>query len=232
MFAKQLDRLGQQYYAVSYDRRGFGQSTSPDESFSQVADLSAVLDSFGIEAVNLVGCSQGGRIAIDFALANRGRVESLVLVATALSGAPSPKIEGRSLMLAEALEDAEEREDIVEVNRIEAHLWLDGPESEEGRVSGQVRDLFLDMNAIALQAPELTRERDPPSALERIGEITCPVLLIEGGLDFGFIKELHSWLDKALVDSRRAVIKEAAHLPNLEHPDVFNRLLTDFLGRR
>jgi pimeloyl-ACP methyl ester carboxylesterase len=30
--------------------------------------------------------------------------------------------------------------------------------------------------------------------------------------------------------ARKAVIRDAAHLPNLEHPQEFNRLLLDFLN--
>ena len=57
------------FHAVAYDRRGFGETTSPDEPFSHLDDLEAVLGHFGIHAAVFVGCSMGGGLAIDFALA-------------------------------------------------------------------------------------------------------------------------------------------------------------------
>ena len=48
---------------------------------------------------------------------------------------------------------AYEAKDLDELNRLEAEIWLDGP-FHPGRVEGPARDLFLDMNRIALEAPE------------------------------------------------------------------------------
>ena len=33
----------------------------------------------------------------------------------------------------------------------------------------------------------------------------------------------------SIKDARKAVIHDAAHLPNLEHPEEFNRIVLDFL---
>lgn len=60
---------------VSYDRRGFGDTSGPAEAFSHVDDLVAVLDDRDIESAVLVGNSQGGRVAIDMALAHPERVQ-------------------------------------------------------------------------------------------------------------------------------------------------------------
>ena len=54
--------------AISYDRRGFGESrTLAPTPHSHVADLWSVMDALGYEQAVLVGCSMGGRIAIDAA---------------------------------------------------------------------------------------------------------------------------------------------------------------------
>jgi pimeloyl-ACP methyl ester carboxylesterase len=75
---------------VAYDRRGFGETRGQPETFSHLDDLLAVLDQLGIASAVLVGCSQGGRIAIDFALTHPDRVAGLFLAAPAVTGAPSP----------------------------------------------------------------------------------------------------------------------------------------------
>ncbi len=70
-----------------------------------------------------------------------------------MSGAPAaiypPEIEG----LMAQLKKAEEAGDLDRVNAMKARLFLDGPLQPEGRVKGQARELFLDMNAIALRSP-------------------------------------------------------------------------------
>lgn len=92
MWRDQVDALAAaSFHATAYDRRGFGDSLHAEESYSQVGDLLAVLDHVAPgQAAILVGCSQGGKIAIDFALAHAARVRALVLVAPAISGAPQP----------------------------------------------------------------------------------------------------------------------------------------------
>ena len=230
MWRDQIAAFGSAFHVIAYDRREFGQTVSPDEPFTHVEDLAVVLDHFGIASAILVGCSQGGRIAIDFALANPGRVPALVLISTAISGAPAEPVPPGVETLSVALDRTEEDGDLDRVNAIEAHLWLDGPLSVEGRVTGPARDLFLDMNGIALRKPEIPLERNPPSAYERLGMLTMPALVLWGDLDFSYIQTRCAELSRTLPDARGALIPGTAHLPNLEQPGQFNRHLQDFLS--
>ncbi|WP_372495126.1 alpha/beta fold hydrolase [Nocardioides pinisoli] len=68
---------------VAYDRRGFGGTPPHEETYSQTDDLLAVLDAAGVTQATLVGCSQGGKVALDFALAHPDRVAAVVLIAPA-----------------------------------------------------------------------------------------------------------------------------------------------------
>jgi pimeloyl-ACP methyl ester carboxylesterase len=105
----------------------------------------------------LVACSIRGEIAIDLALAYPQRIAALVLIGTAVRGAPLPPVEqaGRAAELSALLEAAEAAGDMDEINRLEAWMWLGGPTSPEGRVNGRPRELFLDMNGRALSRDNL-----------------------------------------------------------------------------
>lgn len=231
MWSAQMAALGDTHRAVAFDMRGFGQTTTADESFSRVEDLRAVLDRLGIEQAALVGCSQGGLVALDFALAYPQRVTALMLIAPAVSGAPPPEgfppeLEGR----LEALDAADEAGDLQTVNELEACLWLDGPLEHASRVGGAARELFLDMNGIALAHPPLTQERKTESpAYGRLPELDLPLLVLWGDLDFPHIRARCEEIVARVRGAQGAVIPGTAHLPNMEEPAIVNHLLRSFL---
>lgn len=216
------------WHAIAYDRRGYGDAESADEPFSHLDDLEAVLDAFDIHAAIFVGCSMGGGLAIDFALLHPGRVIGLVLIGTSVTGAPwSATAEESAIEMAE--EDAWERGDLDLLNKVQAHEWLDGPRAQSGRVSGSVRDLFLDMNAKALAKSELTQEEPRPDAWSRVETIAAPTMLLVGEEDFSAIIERHEHLSETIPTSFAAVLEGVAHIPTIERPDLINRMLEEFL---
>ena len=89
MWRAQLDGVGASSKAIAYDRRGCGETRAEEEDFSAVADLMAVMDATadGKPAI-LVGCSEGGRVALDAVLKHPSRFCGLVLVAPSVTGAP------------------------------------------------------------------------------------------------------------------------------------------------
>lgn len=219
--------------AVAYDRRGFGDTLHADEDYSHVGDLRAVLDALapGERAV-LVGCSQGGRVALDAALAHPALVRGLVLVAPAIGGAPEVEAFPPALERWFArMEHAEAAADVDAINALEAHAWLDGPLAPDGRVGGAVRDLFLAMNDIALRAEQRGTEIEPPPAWPRLHDVAAPALVVCGDLDFPHIVERCARLAAEMPASEAHTMHGAAHLPNLEQPAQFMHLLRPFLAR-
>lgn len=230
MWAEQMRELAAEgYHVIAYDRRGHGETQSDNVPFSHVVDLEAILDKLSVHAAIFVGASMGGGLAVDFALEYPERTIGLVLVGTAISGAEGAEIPEEAADLEDALDYARERGSLETVNRIEAHLWLDGPLEEAGRVSGEVRDLFLTMNRIVLNHPELTEEEEPEDATLSLGTITAPVLLVVGELDFPDIVARHEDLSEELQNAFAVVLEDTAHFPSLERADLFNPLLLEFL---
>ena len=230
MWRDQMAAFADRFRVVAYDRRGFGETRCRPETFSHMQDLRAVLDKLGIEQATLVGCSQGGRFAVDFALAYPQRVARLVLVAPAIGGAPQPQELPDDIdNLLQQAEQAEDQQHYDLVNRIEAHMWLDGPRSVDGRVQGSARDLFLRMNIIPLKSPSPGKDEAATDSFKKLGKIAAPTLLIWGDLDFPHLQERCALLAKRIKSAQSAMMPGTAHLPNLEQPKQFNALLDGFL---
>jgi pimeloyl-ACP methyl ester carboxylesterase len=232
MWRHQLAALASSYHVIAFDRRGFGDTPAVDEAYSQTADLFAVLDHLVERGrpVVLVGCSQGGRIAVDAALASPDRVTGLVLIAPAVSGAPSATPHEAVRRLLDAIDLAETSGDLDQVNRLEAALWLDGPLADQGHVKNPARDLFLAMNGIALAAPAIGRVLEPAPAWDRLDQIAAPVRILCGDLDVPHVQARCRQLAVALPDARLKILPGVAHLPNLEQPDLLTAHLLDLLA--
>ena len=185
MWQPQLDAFAATHKVVAYDRRGFGDTTSTPEPFAHVEDLEAVLQATEAMPATLVGCSMGGALAIDYALAHSSGVQALMLVGPGVAGAPqAAPAEGAIARLESEIEVAELAGDLERLNRLEAHAWLDGPACAEGRVGGPLRQLFLDMNDRALRSAPAGDQTRSTNSYARLGEIDVPTLIAVGTLDF------------------------------------------------
>jgi pimeloyl-ACP methyl ester carboxylesterase len=227
MWEPQARAFEKEFDVIRPDLRGFGRSEMPAAPWSPVEDLLALIDELGLKPAHLVGCSMGGSVAIDFALDHPDRISKLVLVGSAIGGFTfRPE---HAHLFAEAA-TARRAGDLDALNEAMLYLFLDGPQRERGYVAEPLRKLFLDMNAIAVRADF---EKAPPAqnvlATRRLHEITAPTLVIVGDKDVPTVLEAADVLADSIPNARKAVIEDAAHLPNLEHPEEFNRLVLDFL---
>lgn len=219
---------------VTYDRRGFGATTYEPEPHDPVADLLAVLDHLGLDQVVLVGNSQGGRIALDAALEHADRVAGLALVCAAFSGGPEwPEAHYPPALtvLDEALSAVKECADPDAMNRLEAHLWLDGWRGPEGRVGGAARELFLAMNRLALTAESPGEQPDREPVRPRMAEVAAPTLVVEGALDLPWAQTGGRQAARMVPDGEAVVLDRVGHLPGLERPDLLADLVRGLLTR-
>ena len=218
---------------LAFDQRRFGETTYIPESHSTPADALAVLDHAGVdEPVAVVGCSMGGTAAMDLALLHPERVERLVLMAPGVrvEGVYPDAVPDSWRDLAAALEAAEEAGDLDEVNRLEAHLWLDGPTAPEGRVGGTARELFLAMNGRALAAGDPGEITGLPEVWEGLDRFSIPVLVLVGDLDVEEEQGAAEQLTAMVPGARFERLLDTAHLPQLEaHPRLLE-VIADHLA--
>ena len=232
MWGHQMRAIGDRHQAIAYDRRGFGETVAEAEDHSAVEDLIAIIESVtgGAPAI-LVACSQGGGIALDAALRYPSHVRALVLVAPNVTGAPKMTHAARVEDLVARLAEAEANHDIEEAIAIRASLWLDGPFQLEGRVTGEARKLFDEMNFVALGLPPTGTNTDAPIAYGRLEEVSVPTLAMCGELDLPGIQARSRYVAANVSRATFHQIAGTAHLPSLERPQEVTRVIADFIDR-
>jgi pimeloyl-ACP methyl ester carboxylesterase len=227
MWEPQVRELSKQFDVIAPDLRGFGRSELPPQRWSAVADVLGLIDELHLKPVHLVGCSIGGGVAIDFAIEHGERISKLVLVGPGITGIHFGARYPDLFAEGEAAEKAGDHRAIVEAD---ARLWLDGPRRPRGYVKDPIRQLFYEMDSNFESDWESApiEHIDPPAA-ERLHEITAPTLVVVGDEDAPPVFDAVELLMEKVPHARKAVIHDAAHLPNLEHPHEFNRIVLDFL---
>ncbi|MFJ2354750.1 alpha/beta fold hydrolase [Frigoribacterium sp. NPDC087798] len=224
---------------VAHDRRGFGESpaSAADGDATHLADLVELLDRLGVGRAFVVGNSMGGALALDLAVTAPERVAGVLLIGAAVSGmtdddtpfdwTPDPA----SGPLMEALDEASGSGDVEAQVRLLAHLWLDGPAAQSGRVTGAPRELFERMNARILEvaAPDGAGDAglDTWSCL---GEVATPVLATWGELDIPADEPFYAETARRLGRGPGRVLPDVAHLPGLERPGLVADLVREVVA--
>lgn len=223
---EQYSAFAEEYKVLRYDRRGYGRSERPWEDYSNVEDLHTLLRFLGIERATLMGLSAGGMVAIDFTLAHPDMVDALVLVGTAVSGFEiSDHMRHRGEAATRPLIEDDDVEQSIDnwVN----DLYLVAPMNTTARQ--QLRE-FLTTNPHNLYDPHwYSFEEAGEPAIGRVSAIHVPTLLIIGEADIPDNHAVAGALQISISGSRRVVLTDAGHLANLEQPEVFNRLVYEFL---
>ncbi|MEH2533424.1 pimeloyl-ACP methyl ester carboxylesterase [Bradyrhizobium sp. AZCC 1588] len=232
MWAAQMLAVSASNKAIAYDRRGFGQTFANEENFSAVGDLMTVIGALSDDrSVILVGCSQGGLIAIDAALQQPAKIRALILVAPSVTGAPPPASPPAVKALLDQMRDAESQKDLDRLNLIKARIFLDGALAAEGRVAGAPRELFLEMHGHALRLPPAGRDLGAPPNYERMREIAKPTLVMWGNLDLPYVQERALHVASTIPKAEQHDLKDTAHLPSLDRPEELSRLIVAFIDK-
>lgn len=234
MWDAQVDALAEDHFVVRYDPRGYG-GTRHDEAvpFANHADAIALLDHLGIAGATLIGASRGGRIALDTALAFPDRVHGVVTIGSEPGGAPDLLTDEEQRRFDE-IEAIDLAQDAARSMRLEAEFWATGPERSAADVDPEFLQRARELNALNVShaADDGTVVPLEPPAYGRLGDIRSPALVIVGEYDLSPELAAYDHLLAHLPDATGIRLADTAHLPSVERPAEFTRLLLDWLGER
>lgn len=232
MWDEQMDAFARHFRTIRFDTRGYGQSTMGEQPAKRVQDLYALLGALDVEAAIVLGCSQGGTTAIDFALAHPEMTSALIAVAATPSGfefsGEMPPIMGQ-LFGALGSGNLDRAADLA------AQIWFDGPERTADQVDAEQRAMVVRMMRDVLASGTMDTTgayfEDQP-AQGRLDTITVPTLILVGEEDAPVLMEVGQEMAAAMPDAHLVTIADAAHLPSVEQPARFNEAVLTFLQQR
>jgi pimeloyl-ACP methyl ester carboxylesterase len=225
-----LARAG--YRAIAMDLHGYGESGVPTGPFAHHDDVVALLDQLGIRRAALVGCSFGGRVVIDTALAHPDRVTGLALFGSVVSGHVWSA--GFHELWRQHLGTVDPG-DLTATAEAEVRLWVVGPDREPADLDPGLLAHCVAMDRRALAGEALldaadVRDLDPPAA-GRLAGLRVPALVTAGAYDLPDIRLLADRLAAQVpAGIRLPDIADAAHLLPLERPQPVNHALLDLLA--
>ena len=233
MWDPQFDVFASKFQVIRYDHRSFGKSKMPDGPYSLRDDLLNVVRHLGIAKATLVGCSMGGAGAIDFALEHPEMVTALALVGSGVTGMNDPsQLSDDTLKHWKEFLSAVRDGDVERAREMDARYWIDGPSRDESRVDPVYRDRARQLHRENFSMQRLSTQEEPlkPPAIGRLGEISVPTLVVIGDSDDKDLVKLADRFTFEIPNAKKVLIENAAHLPSLEHPELFNQILSDFLN--
>jgi 3-oxoadipate enol-lactonase len=234
LWNNQIPAFARDYLTVRYDMRGYGQSSLQKGPFSHTRDLASLLLVLGIRSAVLVGCSMGGLVALDFALAYPRMVEGLVMVCSGPSGLDDAEAEQANPPQWDETGAAFRAGDLERTSELETQIWVDGEQRTPDQVDPAVRALVYEMNLTALRNEVAARDASNafliPAAHEQLEKITAPTLIIAGALDRPYTLVAADAMAARIPNAQKVVIQDTAHVPSLERPAEFNQALGDWLA--
>jgi 3-oxoadipate enol-lactonase len=218
MFAPVMDQFAKTHRVIAPDLRGHGKSRNlppPYTAQQLAADLAGLLQQLGVVSADVLGYSQGGAIVQKFALDWPERCHRLVLACTYAYNMATPReqIEGHvTPFLLRALG----------MRRFAAFVVSQGAKELDKAGAAWLEGLMANQDSALMQAA--WKETMAFDSRQRLGEITCPTLIIAGSQDQATPLHHARMLHEGIRGSKLVVIEGAGHTLIWTHPDEFVRV--------
>ena len=231
----QMRHFGQRSMAITYAASGYPPSDVPDDvsKYSQARaadDIAAVLDALGIAKAHVVGLSMGGFATLHFGFRHPDRALSLVVAGCGYGAEKGASDKFRSEVDAvAAFLDAEGI-------RAFAEKYAYGPtrvqfENKDPRGFAEFKQQLSEHSAIGARNTQLGVQKERPSLYDLVDQmqaLTVPTLVLTGDEDWPCLQPA-LLMKQTIPSAALSVMPNCGHTINIEDPDQFNRLVSDFI---
>ena len=220
--------LDASYHLVAPDHAGFGDSALPPGSRGGLQlwteQAAGLMDALDVESYAVVGHSMGGAVALALAAARPHQVTHVVAVSS--MGTPAAPLSD-DLDAVWAAEPGETgARDML--GRLVHDQALVTQQAVDARTTAMIAGAAA--FEVLFPPPRARWVTDLTLSEESLAAVQAPVLLVHGADDrvTPLTTTALPLLD-LLADVRLHVLGRCGHVPSLEHPDEFRRVLTSFL---
>jgi 3-oxoadipate enol-lactonase len=236
MWEDQVEAFAKYYKVIRYDMRGFGKS--PMQPTPDTHDLRDLLRSLNINSAYVLGLSLGAEIAMYFAFEFPEMVDALILVGSGLEGYDYSTVAARNwegfISIVRKRNFPRAIEEFIRLN-------VDGPVvAADTALREKIRGIMSEYSFVHYLPRDSNEPPHPPAdepaaeqifvpAIERLGEIKMPALIMVGGNDQPDCIDIASILTMGIPKAKQVTIPGAAHIVNMQKPEAFNSAVLDFL---
>ncbi len=226
MWDPQMDAFTKQFRVLRYDRRGHGKSAVPKGPYNMEMlgrDVLAVLDGMGIEKANWLGLSMGGMEGMWLGANAPERIEKLILSNTSTYYPDKAPWHAR-------IENVSKAGSVAAIADTVINAWLTQDfQKAHPDVASRMKEMMIATPVEGyLGCCAAVRDMDHREAIKGIKN---PTLIIAGSKDPATNVAAGEFIRDNIKGSKLVVV-EAAHIANVEVPDVYAKTVLDFLGSK
>jgi pimeloyl-ACP methyl ester carboxylesterase len=233
----QMRHFGKRFRGVAFNARGFPPSDVPEDIsfYSQgraADDILAVLDRIGAPKAHIVGLSMGGFATLHFGFRHPQRALSLCIGGCGYGAEPDKRETFRHE--ADVIAGALRKEGMAAF----AERYAYGPtrvqyENKDPRGHAEFKAMLAEHSAVGSANTQQGVQKERPSLYTLVDEmkrIHVPTLIITGDEDWpcllpGILMKQH------IPSAALSVIPNSGHAINIEEPEEYNRVVSDFLSQ-
>lgn len=231
----QMRHFGRRYRAITYAARGYPPSDVPETpaSYSQARaadDIASVLDHLGIDKAHVIGLSMGGFATLHFGFRHPTRALSLCVAGCGYGAEPDQqeRFKGEADVISTTI--------LRDGMKAFSERYAYGPtrvqfENKDPRGFLEFKQMLGEHSDLGSANTQLGVQRERPSLYSLVDEMKAlrvPTLILTGDEDWPCL--LPGILMKQNIPSSAlAVMPNAGHTINIEAPDEFNRIISDFV---
>ncbi|SET33495.1 2-succinyl-6-hydroxy-2,4-cyclohexadiene-1-carboxylate synthase [Oceanobacillus limi] len=222
------------FQIITIDLPGHGrtQIDTPRSMEACCEDLSQLFEHLSLHSFHLIGYSMGGRTALSFAMLYPNYINSLILESSS-PGLEMEEDRHKRQVNDETLAQRIEKEGVASFVKFWENIPLFETQKKlDEHIQRSIREERLAQSKEGLASSlRFMGTGSQPNWWGKLNTLKQPVLLIVGELDEKFVR-MNQRMRESLPNSQLIVVNNAGHAIHVEQPEIFGKIVKEFIFDR